>query len=389
MKRKKIVLISITIILTSIIFAASTQKADKEKGPSAEEKLLTLFNDARPVTIERVKSKLVTTVKKYPGSVKASEETNLSFRVGGPLVDVTVSLGDSVAKGDLLMKIDPRDFDNSIANLKAVFAGAEARFTNAEKDYQRISRLFADKVIPQADFDMAESAYHIAMSSLDSARVNLKISEDKKKDSELIAPYKGVIVSQYVENFEMINPGQVVLAIQNIDELEVEINIPENDMIKLKLKKGMPASVKFHALTGESFSLSLKEWSTKADPVTKTYKAVFTLKSPADYQILPGMTAEVEWHVRGYGKQVITVPLSAVSGENGNSSYVWVYDENSSSPIKRNVVLGKLDGASRVTIVEGLKLGEGIITGGSKFIHEDMKLTIAPETETNSNGETL
>ena len=229
----------------------------------------------------------------YPGTVIASRQAKLAFRVGGPLIKVAVKPGDKVKKGQLLMQIDPRDFNDSIHVLEAQLAGAESQQDRAQRDFDRAQTLFDQHVSATADFDRARSAFDSAFSGVQSIKAQLQIARHKLKDTKLLAPYAGVITTQSAENYEMVTSGKEVFAIQDISNLEVEIKIPENEMARRPLKKGAQVNVELPAISNRSFTAKLVEWNTAADPVTRTYALRFSFAAPTDVNVLPGMTAEV------------------------------------------------------------------------------------------------
>jgi len=229
----------------------------------------------------------------YPGTVLASRQARLAFRVGGPLIKVAVKPGDRVKKGQLLMQIDPRDFEDSIRVLEAQLAGAESQRDRAQRDFDRAQTLFDQHVSATADFDRAKSAFDSAFSGVQSIKAQLQIARHKLKDTKLLAPYAGVITTQSAESYEMVKSGKEVLAIQDISTLEVEIKIPENEIARRPLKPGQQVNIELPALRNRSFSAKLVEWNSAADPVTRTYALRFSFPAPADVQVLPGMTAEV------------------------------------------------------------------------------------------------
>ena len=229
----------------------------------------------------------------YPGTVIASRQAKLAFRVGGPLIKVAVKPGDKVKKGQLLMQIDPRDFNDSIHVLEAQLAGAESQQDRAQRDFDRAQTLFDQHVSATADFDRARSAFDSAFSGVQSIKAQLQIARHKLKDTKLLAPYAGVITTQSAENYEMVTSGKEVFAIQDISTLEVEIKIPENEMARRPLKKGAQVNVELPAISNRSFTAKLVEWNTAADPVTRTYALRFSFAAPTDVNVLPGMTAEV------------------------------------------------------------------------------------------------
>lgn len=229
----------------------------------------------------------------YPGMVFASQQTQLAFRVGGPLINVAVKPGDRVEKGQVLMEIDPRDFEDNIRVLEAELTGANSQQDRAKRDYDRAQTLFEQHVNATADFDQAKSAFDSAFSGVESIKAQLQIARHQLKDTSLRAPYAGVVTIQSAENHEMVNAGQVVLAVQDISTLEVEIKIPENEIARRPLKVGKEVSIELAAIPNRTFKAKLVEWNTAADPVTRTYALRFSFFAPTDVQVFPGMTAEV------------------------------------------------------------------------------------------------
>ena len=332
---------------------------------------LALHNLPHTVSLELVKSEIPKHINKYPGVIRASDESSLSFRVGGPLVKVNFILGNSVAKGELLMQLDQRDFEDRISLLEAQLKGAEAMLLNAGQDYDRASQLFGEKVIPQADYDHAGGAKDAATAAVDTLKVQLEVARHSLKDASLYAPYDGTVATQLAENYEMVGPGRVVLRYHNIKQLEVLVNLPENEIIKHSTKGEKTVQVSFPAISGKACVANLKEWSSVADPVTRTYAVIFSFKAPEDIIVLPGMSAEVSWPSTS-AKEELTVPFSSIATDVAGDSILWIYDSKNSNATRRVVQLGGLSGAKRVVILSGVSEGEQVVVGGSRLINEEL-----------------
>jgi multidrug efflux system membrane fusion protein len=363
----------LAVVVIILITAASAKK--KEAAKHETEKKLAHQQSPRPVRFEKVKAQPRSKQRHFPGLVNASEETALSFRVGGPLTEVNVKLGEPVKEGDLLMQIDPRDYKDRIQSLEAQLSGTVALLENAKQDYQRISGLFEEKVVPQSDFDRAKSRLDSSESSVKNVNAQLQIARHALEDTSLRAPYDGTVTEQKVENHEMIKSGDVVLRYHDIQTLEIVVNIPENEVANAPMHTdGIRVLVSFPALRGETFAARLKEWSTRADALTRTYAATFEMTAPAGGRILPGMTANVDFSKTNDQAIVLTVPVSAlVSGPQGGSS-VWIYDAEKGDAELRSVVPGELNGTARVVIAEGLSEGELVVVTGSRLIHDNLPL---------------
>ncbi len=231
--------------------------------------------------------------RSYPGTILASRTTQLAFRIAGPLVQVNADPGLPVAKGQLLMQVDPRDFKDNIAVLEARLEGAQAKDLLAGKDFERARTLFEQQVSASADFDRAKSAFAAAAAGVRSLAAQLRLARHQLEDTGLYAPYDGVVVTRKVENFEMVRAGEVVVVLQDIATLEVEIRVPESEIVSRSLHQGAKARFELSSLPGRRLEAQLKEWSPAADPVTRTYALRFTFPAPREVQVLPGMTADV------------------------------------------------------------------------------------------------
>ncbi len=232
--------------------------------------------------------------RSYPGTILACQTAKLSFRVSGPLVKIAKKPGDKVTKAELLMQIDNRDFADQIDVLEAQLAGAKAQKLKAQKDFERAQTLFEQQVSASADYDLAQSIFSSSSAGVKSLEAQLRIARHHLQDCSLLAPFDGVVTEQQVENFEMIAAGRVVMEMQDISSLEVEIRVPENEIIRYQLQRGTAAQVRLVSQPGQTIAAKLVEWQSAADPVTRSYLLRFGFKAPGEILVLPGMTAEVQ-----------------------------------------------------------------------------------------------
>jgi RND family efflux transporter MFP subunit len=366
----------LAVVVIVLISAAGARKKEAAKHENAAK--MALKNAPRPVRFEKVTAAPLEKRRVFPGIVRAAEESELSFRVGGPLTEVNVMLGEPVSKGDLLMRIDPRDFKDRIISLEAQLNGAVAIHDNAKQDFSRIAKLFDQKVVPQSDYDRARSMLDSSEATVETVKAQLQIARHALDDTELRAPYDGTVSAQMVENFEMIKAGQVVMHYQNVQTLEIIVNIPENEMVNAPVQtENVVVKVSFPSLPGKIFAARVKEWSTTADPLTRTYSTTFALDAPEGFRVLPGMTARVELSQEKNQVMVITVPFSALVTDEAGGSSVWIYDEAMGTAESRSVVLGPLNGPSRIVITDGLSEGELVVVTGSRLIHGNLPLKTA------------
>ena len=346
---------------------------------------------SRTVVVEKLTLSNGETATRFPGTVQACRETRLAFRVGGPLIEMNINPGDQVKKGDVLMQIDPQDYRDRIRILEAQLSGARAQLDNARRDFGRMDQLFNEKVIPQADFDRAGTMKNTAHAQVSALQAQLITARHQLSYTTLKAPYNAIVTSTHIENFEMAAPGQTVAELHDISRLEIKINIPENEIAAHPLVADTPALVRFPAVGDQEFKAGLKEWSTSADRATRTYAVTFTMPHPPGAQVLPGMTAEINWPTAGAGRQRLTMPAKAVVFAGKGESHVWRFNPGTATASRVPVTLGNLYGASRIVVKSGLTQGDLIVTDGMDFITEGMKLTPTPAavSANSSDGEAL
>ncbi|MBN1126358.1 MAG: efflux RND transporter periplasmic adaptor subunit [Sedimentisphaerales bacterium] len=373
MKKKILIIVSgigLAVLVTVAVLWFTVLRHQEPK----KDTLADVLSRPRPVVIEKVSANSYAKDRSFPGVVNAIETTQLSFRIHGPLIELNVKPGDTVKKGQLLMQVDPRDFQDRIAVLEAQLAVITAKYKNAAADFERAKTLFSQNVIPQADYDSAQSAYDGSAAAVKDCQAQLQIANHELEDTSLIAPYDGIITEKYVENHEMVNVGQVVLGMHDISRLKIEVEIPENEIAKHPLTSGETIKIQFPSIQNSEYTAALREWNSSADPVTRTYTVVFVMDALQNLNIFPGMTAQASWVSENSSVPMMAVPARSVITDNQGRPFIWVFNSQSSKARKRPVETGKLIQSNQVEILKGLEPGELIISEGAGFITEDMEL---------------
>lgn len=374
-KRVALVLFLCVALLGAGVFATIRYGKSASGEESAEERMRKLFAEPRPVLLEEVRSVGGGGDRSYPGVARASREAFLSFRVGGPLVKVDAQPGDLVKKGHVLMRIDPRDFESDIRALESRLAGAQALLEKAKLDHLRAKSLLAENVISKAAFDATLADHDTAKASVKNLQTQIQTARHRLADTKLEAPFDGIVSGRRVDNHEMVAAGQVVMAILDLSNLEIRVSVPESEIAHRSLKAGQEAYVVFSPLPGKRFPAHLKEWDATPDPATRTYAVTFALPAPEEGQVLPGMTGDVCW-----GRAIpnaadgISLPVEALVPDGDGGSAVWIYDAETSTPVKRRVRTGSFVEQGRVSILEGLVPGEKVVAAGAVFVSEEMKI---------------
>jgi RND family efflux transporter MFP subunit len=313
---------------------------------------------SRPVEILEVTDAELPSGLRFPGRVRAVQRAELAFDVPGKLVELPVTEGERLSAGALIARLDPAGFETRLA-------AAQAELEKARSDYERVRKLWEkSQAVARAEVDQKRTAMEVARSAFASARKDLD-------DTRLTAPFDGVVVRRHVENFQTVQAKEPVVSLQNVDELEIVIHVPER-VVRAEPRRAAGNAV-FADLPDRRFPVTLKSFAAEADPQTQTYEVVLGLAQPADVRVLPGMSVEVLPEAAAAGAEPggVLIPLKAVvAGPDGNTS-VWVLDPETSRVSARRIEVGPVSGDA-ILVHGGLEAGERIVTAGVHHLREGM-----------------
>ncbi|MGR9036876.1 MAG: efflux RND transporter periplasmic adaptor subunit, partial [Gammaproteobacteria bacterium] len=301
----------------------------------------------RPVKLMKVSGSLAGKTRKLPGTVRASDRVDLAFQVPGPLVELPVKEGQSVKKGTLVARIDPRDYETNLRNAQGVLAKAEAGLVYAIAEYRRYVKVKETDAGAVSDSMVALklASEKVARADLQSAKATVAAARDQLEYTRLTAPFDGVIARKYVDNYQEVMAKEAILSLQNVANVEVLIDVPE--LMIAPIRKTLPHFyAEFAADPSRRFDLRVKEFATQADSVTQTYRIVLVMPAPDGIRILPGMTVNVsiEFTEEASGGGEILIPAIAVFADNAGRSQVWVVEPQTRKVQRRTVTTGDLTG---------------------------------------------
>jgi RND family efflux transporter MFP subunit len=332
---------------------------------------------ARPVKTMVIAGADAAGMRSFPARIAAAIRADLAFRIPGSVKEIPVKEGDRLQEGDLVARLDPTDY-------QIVVDDKRATFEKAEKNFERGKRLIASGAISQVDFDRLEAEFKNARAALNTATQDLGYTELK-------APFDGMIATREVERFEEVLAKQTIAILQNVEMLEVKFDAPESIIRGIRAgddEKGtrasdmIPVFASFEGQSEAKYPLIFKEISTKADAKTQTFEVTYLMKQWEQGRVLPGMTATVTMDLSDYidSVMIFTVPVSAVVGDYKLDPRVWTVDEASMSVSPQPVKVGRLVGDG-IEVLEGLEPGVRIVTAGTPFLVEGMRVTLLPELE--------
>jgi RND family efflux transporter MFP subunit len=330
--------------------------------------------EERPVVAQPVRLFLIGDGKEapfrsFPGEVVSPRTGRLSFEVSGRLIEFPIQNGQLVKKGDLIGQLDTADFIAARDSAQASFDAAKSNFERSESLQQRGAVAMAVLDRARQELDMADAALRTATRALEETR--------------LLAPFDGRIANRIARELQNVRAQEQVAILEDISTLEIEINIPERDMMLGsrgltvdEARELIEAKVEFSTVPGQRIDLGLKTFSTRANPVSRTFLVSFAFEPPPDQNILPGMTATVLLRrapdpttAAAGGKPVRMVPVEALTTHSGAST-VWRLDPVSMKVSAVPVEVEAIKGGAALVRTDALANGDEIVASGARFLAE-------------------
>ena len=416
MSKKTIYLLiggAVAIIALLIVLSKTGVIGNKDKGTSVE--------------IANVNTSTIVETVSATGKIQPEIEVKISSEVSGEIIALNVKEGQIVKKGDLLVKINPdlytSGYNRTLSNLsgtKANLSQADASFKEAKANYDRNKTLFEKGIISKADWDKSVATFEVAKANKQSAYFNVQsasatVNEAKDNLGRTIiyAPADGTISVLNVELGERVlgtqqMAGTEILRVANLNNMEVEVDVNENDIVKIKV--GNEAKVEVDAYLKKQFKGIVTSISNSAstaltaDQVTNFKVKIRILKEsyqdllegkPETYSpFRPGMTATVDI-VTKTRTNVLSVPISSVVVKSDTTAVkeIKVEDKEEDEKEKKapksdkklecvfvkvgdkakiRIIKTGIQDDTNIEVISGLKKGDVVITGPYTTVSKDL-----------------
>ncbi len=311
-----------------------------------------------------------------PGQVGAREETTLSFRTDGKIIERAVRVGDQVAKDQVLAQLDPvparQGHDSAQAQLAAARKGLEFATSQRKRDQQQARA----QLISRAQLEQSENAYAQAKAALTQAEQQAAQASDRLSYTKLKAMHAGVITAEHAQTGQNVAPGQPVYSLAWSEGKDVIGDIPERLLASVSV--GQQASVRLNALPDQVFPATVREIAPAADPVSRTFRVKLTL-DPGAVQARLGMTASIVFTYpddEGAPPR-FSLPATALFHD-GDVPAVWLVQQPDSTLVLRQVTVIS-QGANTVEVSGDLKPGDMVVAQGVHTVSKGMKVVASQE----------
>lgn len=295
-----------------------------------------------PVYVAKATSETLVRQSRSVGTLTASDTVTVSPEIAGRIVSVSDAQGGRVAKGDVLAQLDTSIY-------KAQVAEADAKTKLWRANAQRTNNLMAKGAGTQKSVDEATSELGIAEAALNLAQANLA-------KTTITAPFSGSLGMRMVSSGEYMDPGQAIFTLSRINPLYVDFSVPQTELAILH--EGTPVNVRTDAFPDETFAGRILAIDPKLDAAARAVSVRAEVAND-DGRLKPGLFIEVEIDAGKIDNAVVVPEQTLVS----RGDRVFVYALVDGKAVMKPVKTG-LRQAGKVQIVEGLTVGETVVTDG-------------------------
>lgn len=349
------IMMTFGLLNISLLTGCSDKKNDDAKAPISVD-VLTAGDDANGET------------KDYVGTVEEKMGSTLSFEVAGNITSLRVDEGDRVNKGQVLATIDP-------ISLKEAHRATLTTLKQAQDAYNRFLPLHKSGTISDMRWVDIES-------KLEQAKAAESIAREQLSHSTLVAPYAGVIASKDADMGTYVLPGQPILKLADVAQVNVKISVPESEISHLHI--GDKVTIHVAALGNAAFNGSISEKGIDANPISHTYD-VKVLIGNTHGKLLPGMVCNAKVRTSGSSNVSsymansndfstnIVIPANCIELDVDNSRFVWTVVGGKAH--QQPVTVGDFKGDG-IIILSGIKPGDQVIVNGQQKVSEGMKVKV-------------
>lgn len=315
-------------------------------------------DDVRYVKMASVKSASENSLM-LSGIVRARHETPIAFQVAGRIINRQIDAGQSVGQGQVLFKMDQRDFVQSEQSAQANVLATEAALVTAQVDVKRMQVMQAENLISVRALDRSQLSEQQALARKDAAKAKHAQALNALSYTQLSAPADGVLLEVTGETGQVVQAGQSVAVLAHDGEREVEFFFP--DIIT------PPQEGSLLIIQGGSVALRLREVSGAVDPQSRTWRARYSVLQEGPTLAL-GSVVRATFIIARDDVPTFVIPITALD-ERGEGAFVWNIVNREAQAIKVEVVRITEETA---TVQGNLKAGDKVIALGTHLLMANM-----------------
>ncbi len=357
----------------------------------------------RVVTVESSGTAGSTT---YSAVIAPNAQVDLVFRVSGYVVDIrrtkavdgetrALEPGAPIARGQTLACVRSADYqavvdkahgarDESAAGVTEAEAGlaeAQAALTQAESDFERISILWAQESVTKPAYDGAKAKLGVARAKVVAARAAIAAAQQRAAaaaaqaheaeialgDTELRAPFDGILVERHVDVGTLVSPAMPAFTIADLRLVKARFSVPDTALHLVRAGQLLPVTI--DAFADEPYQGHVLSVAPAADPKSRSFEITVTIDNRA-LKLRSGMIASIRVAGEGPDRHLLRIPIDALVHDPGRDEYlVYALEGKAGATVAKAIRVrpGPLVG-NQVSILEGLSAGQRIVGSGANLL---------------------
>lgn len=298
------------------------------------------------------------------GSLVAVNGVAVSTEVAGVVSGVAFESGETVERGDVLIRLD-----DSVD--RAALTGLQADRELARVQFERTQDLLERRALSRSEFDEAKARFDAARAAVTEQRARIALKTIR-------APFGGLLGLRRADLGEYLSPGARIVQLQALDPIYLDYAVPESQFNRLRV--GQQVEARMDAVPGESFRGSISAIDSGIEAGTRTVTVRATLPNP-EGALRPGMFAEVET-LEGEPQPVLTVPRTAVSFNTyGDFAFLIAEGDDGELTVERRALTTGATRQGRVVVEDGLADGDRVVRAGLVKLRNGQRVTIDNSVE--------
>lgn len=307
------------------------------------------------------------------GRFEANEVVSISPEVAGRIQEMRFDEGDAVQEGDLIVKIEDSEVRFTLERARAELKRREADLLGAERALKRAHELYEKSIATEAHLDEAQQLYDVAQASVEQAKAEVGLAEQRLADTEIVAPLRGVLADRQYAVGELVQAGAPIFTLLQLSPIKLEIKVPERRIAELAV--GLEAAVTVDALGGTQYEGKIKYVNPSIDPLSKNLMVRLIVPNE-DMMLKPGMFARASIDT-GAHKNILAVPRDAILFASDETE---VFVVGNGIAKKRRLSLGA-DWREFVEVTAGVAEGDEVIIAGQHVLKDGMKVNVVARAE--------
>ncbi len=363
---KKIVVLGIGVILL-----LGCQKATEKK-----------YERAVPVNVLVIKTDSIRALAEVSGNLEAVNDAVVISKVSEELKEIRKPVGSPVKAGEVIVKLDDAMLLQAKKQAQAALSSARARFQNVQQDFLRYQKLYQQKAISEQQWQKMKSTMEEVKAGLAQAEAAAAQAAEQYQNSQIKAPFAGLVGSIYFDVGQLVPAGQPVVKIINPELMKAKLYLP--DLYLHRIQIGQKVIAEFPSLKNKTFEGKIVKVDPAIDPMSRTFTAE-ALFNNNEHLLTSGLYGLFRIILETH-RQAIVVPDNAllaqttvtVNPETGKPTahrryFIFVIKEGQANfqQVERGLSSG-----DRVEITQGLHLGDSVVVVGQRLLKDGQKVTV-------------